>query len=120
MVSLVPRPQWRCTAMDTAVPSGRATKATASRPNAARVPFSGDRKGNRKAGNTSTQAIPKTKKSKYSDERPMMTPTAISPEVTSSWVSARERAEGLSSKPAWGWAARAGLLMKKSPVGRVA
>ena len=28
---------------------------------------------------TSTQAIPNTKKSKYSDARPMITPTAISP-----------------------------------------
>ena len=35
------------------------------------------------AGKTSAQAIPKTKKSKYSDDRPITTPTAMSPGETS-------------------------------------
>ena len=36
-------------------------------------------------GKTSTQAMPKTKKSKYSEVRPTMTPTAISPGATLAW-----------------------------------
>ncbi|MPM69645.1 hypothetical protein SDC9_116593 [bioreactor metagenome] len=95
-VSLVPRPQRRCTAMPMAVPTGRATKASAKMANAISVPSSRDRKGNRVNGKTSTQAIPKTKKSKYSEDRPMITPTAISLGVRSSSVCARER-ELLSS-----------------------
>ena len=96
MVSLVPRPQRRWMAMEMAVPTGRTTKATASSAKAISVPSRRDRKGNRKDGKTRTQAIPKTKKSKYSDERPMITPTAISLGVTSSCVSAREREAALS------------------------
>jgi hypothetical protein len=82
--------------MERAVPNGRATKAMAKMANAIKVPSRRDRKGNRNDGKTSTQAIPKTKKSKYSDERPMITPTAISPGVTSSSVWAREREAALS------------------------
>ncbi len=53
-------------------------------------------KGNNSDGKTSTQAIPNTKKSKYSDARPMITPTAISPGVTSSSVCARDSDAALS------------------------
>ena len=42
-VSLVARPQRRCTAMESAVPTGRATKASEKMANAASVPSSLDR-----------------------------------------------------------------------------
>ncbi len=73
------------------MPTGRATKASAKIAKAISVPSRRVMKGKTNDGNTSTQAIPKTKKSKYSDDRPMITPTAISLGVASSWVSAWDR-----------------------------
>ncbi|MNE61349.1 hypothetical protein D3C80_1565570 [compost metagenome] len=100
MVSLVARPQRRCTAMEIAVPNGRAMKASEKIAKEASVPSSLENEGNSNAGKTNTQAMPNTKKSKYSDDRPITTPTAISPGVTSSSVSARDSASGLSKPPA--------------------
>ncbi|MNN96567.1 hypothetical protein D3C81_2155850 [compost metagenome] len=82
--------------MEMAVPSGRAMKAMAKMAKAMSVPSSRVMKGNNSDGKTSTQAIPNTKKSKYSDARPMITPTAISPGVTSSSVCARDSDAALS------------------------
>ena len=84
MVSLGAMPQRRCMTMPNAVPTGRAINASANTAKAASMPSSVDRNGKKTCGNTSTQAMPKTKKSKYSDARPMITPAAISPGVTSS------------------------------------
>src|SRR5574343_660551 len=102
--------------MEIAVPTGRATKAREKMANAIRVPSRRERNGNSRDGNTSTLAIPNTKKSKYSDDRPMITPTAISPGVTSSSVWARARDTELSN-PGVGSTAEPGLdiltLLKK-------
>ena len=77
-VSLVTRPCLRSRAVKITVPSGRATNASATSTKDQSVPVSGSRKGKMRAGNTITDAIANTKKSKNSDVRPMMTPTAIS------------------------------------------
>ena len=84
IVSLKASPQRRWMAMDKAVPKGRAMKAREKMAKAISVPSSRDRKGNSSDGNTRTQAMPNTKKSKYSEDRPMITPTATSPGVMSS------------------------------------
>src|SRR6187455_385863 len=78
-VSLAPRPKRRCSAIPARVPIGRTTKASASRAKAYRMPSRRAAKGKNTAGNTSTEAMPKTKKSKYSEARPITTPTAMSP-----------------------------------------
>jgi|GEM_PF-5758416 len=94
-VSLAPRPQRRCTAIDSAVPNGRAMKANEKITNAHSMPSSSLSNGKNTLGNTSTQAMPKTKKSKYSEARPMTTPTAISPGATCEWLAPPE-------EPGWG------------------
>ena len=75
-----------------------------------KVPSKRDKNGKSRPGNTRTQAIPNTKKSKYSAARPMITPTAISPGVTSSsvWATARDK-ERTCADPAR--AAEAGVFM---------
>ena len=78
-VSFISRPKRFCKAMNAMVPNGRATKARAKMLNAYNSPSRRDTKGKNTEGNTSTDAIPYTKKSKYSDARPMTTPMAISP-----------------------------------------
>ena len=77
-VSLVTRPCRRSSRVNSTVPSGRATKASATSTKDQSVPVSGSRNGKMRAGKTITDAMAKTKKSKNSDVRPMMTPTAIS------------------------------------------
>ena len=94
MVSLVPRPQRRWIAIDTAVPMGRAMNANEKMTKAHSVPSSCGSNGKNTRGNTSTQAMPKTKKSKYSEARPMTTPTAISPGATLAWLAAPPVAPG--------------------------
>ena len=109
-VSLVPRPQRLCTAIEMAVPTGRATKASEKMANAISVPSRRDKNGNSSEGNTSTLAMPNTKKSKYSDERPMTTPTAISLGVTSSSVCA-PASDAEPRKPGTGSAAEPWLTI---------
>src|SRR6478752_1286279 len=87
-------------AMPASVPIGRATKASASKAKAYKVPCSRSANGKNTAGKTSTEAMPKTKKSKYSEARPITTPTAMSPGAASAssgelsgvapWAPARE------------------------------
>src|SRR5690606_12194001 len=84
-VNFGPRPQRRCTAMKMAVPNGRQMNANEKITNDHSVPYSGVSKGKKICGKTATQAMPNTKKSKYSDARPMTTPTAISPGATLEW-----------------------------------
>src|SRR3546814_530419 len=85
-VNLVPRPQRRCTAMKMAVPNGRQMNAKEKIANDHSVPYNSGSNGKKTCGKTATQAMPKTKKSKYSDARPMITPTAISPGATLAWL----------------------------------
>ena len=77
-VSLTPRPQRRSIAMKITVPNGLAIKASAKSTKDQSTPESGSRKGNITRGNTSTEAMAKTKKSKNSELRPITTPTAMS------------------------------------------
>ena len=72
--------------MDSAVPMGRAMKAKLKMTKDQSVPSSAGSNGKNTRGKTSTQAMPKTKKSKYSEVRPTMTPTAISPGATLAWL----------------------------------
>ncbi len=60
-------------------PMGRAMKAKAKITKAYNVPSRPRSNGKNTAGNTSTEAMPYTKKSKNSEARPMITPMAISP-----------------------------------------
>ena len=60
--------------MDSAVPMGRAMKAKLKMTKDQSVPSSAGSNGKNTRGKTSTQAMPKTKKSKYSEVRPTMTP----------------------------------------------
>ena len=109
MVSLTPRPQRACRAMNSMVPSGRATNASANSANDHSVPCRRSMNGKNTAGNTSAEAMPKTKKSKYSDARPITTPTAISPGATSA-----------SALVPWSWVERVGLIVDiaQGPPGR--
>ena len=65
--------------MKMAVPIGRAMKANEKMAKEYSVPFSWSANGKNTDGNTSTEAMAYTKKSKYSEARPITTPTAISP-----------------------------------------
>src|SRR3954454_19374768 len=78
IVSFTPRPCRRSTAMKMTEPIGRAMKASEKTAKEYRVAVRGSAKGKNTLGNTTTEAIAKTKKSKYSAARPMMTPRAIS------------------------------------------
>ncbi len=89
IVNLAARPQRRWIAIDTIVPIGRAMNASAKIANAYSVPSSFASYGKNTDGNTSTDAMPYAKKSKYSDARPTTTPTAMSPGATSSWWTLR-------------------------------
>ena len=62
-------PQRRWMAMDSAVPMGRAMKAKLKMTKDQSVPSSAGSNGKNTRGKTSTQAMPKTKKSKYSEVR---------------------------------------------------
>ena len=55
--------------MDSAVPMGRAMKAKLKMTKDQSVPSSAGSNGKNTRGKTSTQAMPKTKKSKYSEVR---------------------------------------------------
>ena len=57
-------------------------KASAKMPNDQIVPVSRSTNGKTSCGKTKTDAIAKTKKSKNSEVRPMITPIAISPGAT--------------------------------------
>ncbi|MNS86402.1 hypothetical protein D3C72_1203050 [compost metagenome] len=72
--------------MERAVPIGRMMKANEKMTKAQSVPSRGSSKGKNTFGKTSTHAMPKTKKSKYSEARPTTTPTAISPGATLAWL----------------------------------
>jgi len=85
-VSFVARPQRRWIAIDSAVPMGRMMNAKEKMTKAQSVPSSCGSKGKKTFGKTSTQAMPNTKKSKYSEARPTTTPTAISPGATLAWL----------------------------------
>ena len=50
------------------------------------MPCSWPVKGKNSCGKISTEAMPYTKKSKYSEVRPMTTPTAISLGATEAWL----------------------------------
>ena len=65
--------------MNAIEPIGLAMKAKEKITKAYNVPSRLRSKGENTAGNTRTEAMPYTKKSKNSDARPMMTPMAISP-----------------------------------------
>ena len=81
-VSFVSRPNRCCTIINATVPRGRAMNAKEKMMNEYSVPVSGSSKGKNIFGNTRTDAIAYTKKSKYSEARPITTPIAISPGVT--------------------------------------
>ena len=59
-------------------PIGRATKASENMAKEYSVAVRGSAKGKNTLGKTTTDAMAKTKKSKYSAARPMTTPMAIS------------------------------------------
>ena len=84
-VSLALLPWRRSMTVKNAVPSGRARNASAKTVNDHSVAVSGSAKEKYRAGNTMTEAMAKTKKSKNSDDRPMTTPTAMSEGET--WMS---------------------------------
>ena len=67
------------------------------------MPVSGAAKGKNTFGNTSTEAMPNTKKSKYSDARPITTPSAMSLGLTSWWLMATcaSRSSGWELAVAW-------------------